>query len=194
VNESCDELRARLSKIEREHVVLLARSTEAKVRYASVLQMMRGLTANALRGSLRAAAASEKSLIAVQQAVTAAKEAALNGSLELAEAALAVAKTAADAAAEAAQASVEAWKAALVASGHNAETELLAMSAKARDASKAANASARAALDVFTDAFDRVKATASHQEQGLPVTTNRGPAVSGRRREQSPGLYDNLGA
>ena len=152
-----EELHARLAKLETEHAELCKASAETKQRYTSLLHMMKELTANAVEASTRATASAEKSLLASQQAAFAAKEAAIAGAVQVAEAALTAAKAAADAAGEAAIASTEAWTAALVAAGHNANMELLAMSSKASQSSQAANAFAKEALRIFGDAFEMVK-------------------------------------
>jgi len=156
-----EELYARLAKLETEHAELCKASAETKQRYTSLLQMMKELTANAVEASTRAAASAEKSLLASQQAAFAAKEAAIVGAIQVADAALTAAKAAADAAGEAAIASTEAWTAALVAAGHNANMELLAMSSKASQSSRDATAFAKEALRVFVDAFEVVKRAAA---------------------------------
>jgi predicted nuclease with TOPRIM domain len=155
--DESEELHARLASLEVEHAELREASAETKQRYTSLLHMMKELTANAVEASTRAAASAEKSLLASQQAALAAKEAAVAGAMQVADAALTAPKAAADAAEEAAIAFMEAWTAALVAAGHNANMELLAMSSKASKSSRDVAAFAKEALHVFVDAFEAVK-------------------------------------
>jgi hypothetical protein len=155
------QISARLAKLEIEHAELLASSAETQARYAALLHMMKEITANAVEASLRASESAVKAMIAGQRAAFAAKEAAVGGAIDIADVALAASRAAADASAASAQAALESWNAALVAAGHNGESELLAMSSQATRASQTATAAAKGALDVFTDAFAEIKTVAA---------------------------------
>jgi hypothetical protein len=157
MTEELKDVYARLAKLEGEHAALLENSAETQRRYTALLHMIKELTANAVQASVKASVSAEQSLLAGQQAAVAAKEAAVSGAISVAETALAAAKAAADAAANAAIAAGEAWTAALVAAGHNADSELLLLSSQASQASQDANAAAKKALNVFTEAFEVVK-------------------------------------
>jgi flagellar capping protein FliD len=163
MNNELEMLSTRLSKLESDYAELLRGDRETKQRYSALKTMVRELTDNTVRASDKAAASAQKALLAGHLASDAAKEAAILGAIRVAELALDAAKTSADAAADAAVAASEAWTVALIAAGHSAESDLLKMSTKASEASKAATIAAAKALEVFSDAFVIVKQAATRK-------------------------------
>lgn len=128
-----------------------------KERYEALLRLTKELAAHAAEASMRASASAEQARLAGSEALVAAQDATAHGENRIAGSALAAARAAADAAAHAAEAAVKAWKAVLVATGHNADREVLAMSLNAWQASKAANASAEGATKSVAEAFEAMK-------------------------------------
>ena len=155
-----DEIENRISQLEASYEKLRTDSAEVEKKHALLLSMVREVALSASEAAAKASSAVEKSLEATSKAANAAKDAALVGAIKLAEVALQAARAAADAAGDSAAAAMKAWQAALYIAGHDANTENLAVSMKAHQASIGASAAAIKALDIFSDAFEAVKRTA----------------------------------